>query len=149
MPRISPGWLALREPADAAARAADLIQHLPAAERWVIHDLGAGTGAMARWLAPRVPGPRPWVLHDRDPDLLEIAATDLAGADTVESDITRLDACDLAGANLVPPSALLDLLTADELALLVAAGVGAGCPVLLTLSVVGRVELEPSDPLDP
>jgi hypothetical protein len=26
--------------------------------------------------------------------------------------------------------------------------VGAGCPALLTLSVVGRVELTPSDPLD-
>jgi hypothetical protein len=29
-----------------------------------------------------------------------------------------------------------------------AACVGAGCPVLLTISVVGRVELTPADPLD-
>ena len=40
------------------------------------------------------------------------------------------------------------MLTADELAGLVAACSGAGCPVLLTLSVVGRVELTPADPLD-
>ena len=50
---------------------------------------------------------------------------------------------DLAGASLVTASALLDLLTADELAGLVAACAGAGCPALLTLSVVGRVELTP------
>ena len=40
------------------------------------------------------------------------------------------------------------MLTADELDRLVAACAGAGCPVLLTLSVVGRVELTPADPLD-
>ena len=43
---------------------------------------------------------------------------------------------------------MLDLLTGDELAGLVAVCAGAGCPVLLTLSVVGRVDLTPADPLD-
>jgi SAM-dependent methyltransferase len=159
--RVDRGWLALREPADAAARAADLVEHLgrhlPATGRRVIHDLGCGTGAMGRWLAPLLPGPQHWVVHDRDADLLEIAAADLPGpaadgaAVTVEarqSDITRLDAGDLAGATLVTASALLDLLTADELAGLVTVCAGAGCPILLTLSVVGRVELTPADPLD-
>ena len=65
-----------------------------------------------------------------------------------QSDITRLDPGDLAGATLITASALLDLLTGDELAGLVAVCAGAGCPVLLTLSVVGRVELTPADPLD-
>ena len=59
--RVSPEWLALREPADAAARSAELAErlarHLPAAGRLVIHDLGGGSGAMGRWLAPRLPGP--------------------------------------------------------------------------------------------
>jgi trans-aconitate methyltransferase len=58
--RVSAGWLALREPADAAARATDLVEHLgrqlPATGHRVIHDLGCGTGAMGRWLAPLLPG---------------------------------------------------------------------------------------------
>ena len=159
--RVSGGWLALREPADAAARALDLVEHLrrqlPATGRQVIHDLGCGTGAMGRWLAPLLPGPQHWVLHDRDTDLLQVAAADLPGpaangaAVTVEakhSDITRLAPVDLADATLITASALLDLLTEEELAGLVAVCAGAGCPMLLTLSVVGRVDLTPADPLD-
>jgi hypothetical protein len=159
--RVSTGWLALREPADAAARAGDLAevlaQGLPAADRWVIHDLGGGTGSMGRWLAPRLPGPQRWIVHDRDPDLLEVAAAERPGpgfdgaAVTVESrvsDITRLHPDDLAGASLITASALLDMLTGKELAGLVAVCAGAACPVLLTLSVVGRVSLTPEDPLD-
>jgi SAM-dependent methyltransferase len=159
--RVSGEWLALREPADAAARAPDLAEHLgrelPATGRRVIHDLGCGTGAMGRWLAPLLPGSQHWVVHDRDADLLELAAADPPGpaADgavvTVEakqSDITRLQPDDLADATLITASALLDLLTADELAGLVAVCAGAGCPMLLTLSVIGHVELTPADPLD-
>ena len=157
--RVSTEWLALREPADAVARARDLVEHLvrrlPSPGRWVIHDLGCGTGAMGRWLAPQLPGPQHWVLRDRDRDLLEIAAARSPGpaADgavvTVEarhSDITGLHPDDLAGATLITASALLDILTEEELAGLVS--VCAGYPLLLTLSVVGRVELSPPDPLD-
>ena len=43
---------------------------LPGDRPLVVHDLGSGTGSMARWLAPRLPGPQHWVLHDRDADLL-------------------------------------------------------------------------------
>jgi hypothetical protein len=159
--RVSGGWLALREPADAAARASDLVEHLrrhlPATGRRVIHDLGCGTGAMGRWLAPLLFGPQHWVVHDRDADLLEVAVADPPGpasdgaAVTLEakqSDITRLHPGDLADASLITASALLDLLTEDELARLVTVCAGAGCPMLLTLSVVGRVELTPADPLD-
>lgn len=157
MTRVSRSWLALREPADAAARAPDLIGCLPATGRHVIHDLGCGTGSMGRWLAPLRPGPQHWVLHDRDADLLEVAVADPPGpaadgqAVSVEgrqSDITRLDPSDLAGATLVTASAVLDMLTRDELARLVSVCGSAGCPTLLTLSVVGRVELTPADPLD-
>jgi SAM-dependent methyltransferase len=159
--RVSRGWLALREPADAAARAPDLVEHLaralPATGRRVIHDLGCGTGAMGRWLAPLLPGPQHWVVHDRDADLLEVAAADLprraadGAAVTVEarrSDITRLAPDDLAGATLITTSALLDLLAGDELTRLLAVCTTLGCPMLLTLSVVGRVEMTPADPLD-
>ena len=159
--RVSTEWLALREPADATARARDLVEHLgrasPVSGRWVIHDLGCGTGAMSRWLAPLLPGPQHWVMHDRDADLLEVAAADLPGpaadraavtVETKHSDITRLQPGDLAGASLITASALLDLMTGDELAGLVTVCAGAVCPVLLTVSVVGRVSLIPVDPED-
>ena len=159
--RVSREWLALREAADAAARAPDLAEQLrrrlPTAGRQVIHDLGCGTGAMGRWLAPQLPGPQHWVLHDRDADLLAIAAEDLPGeaadgaavtVETRKSDITRLDPGDLTDATLITASAMLDLLTGEELAGLVTVCAGAGCPVLLTMSVVGCVDLSPADPLD-
>jgi hypothetical protein len=154
--RVSREWLALREPADAAARATDLAERLGGRSQWVIHDLGGGTGSMGRWLAPRLPGAQHWIVHDRDAELLEIAARGAGpaadgAAVTVEarrSDITRLEAAELVGASLITASALLDMLTGDELAGLVAVCSRAGCPMLLTLSVVGRVSLVPSDPLD-
>ncbi len=159
--RVTRGWLALREPANAAARSRELAmevaRRLPAGGRHVVHDLGCGSGSMGRWLAPRLRGPQHWVLHDRDPDLLELAAAGLPGSAaggagvTVEarqSDITRLHPRDLAGATLITASALLDMLTEPELAAPVTVCAGAGCPVLITLTVVGRVELTPADPLD-
>jgi hypothetical protein len=159
--RVSPEWLDLREPADATARARDLVEHLrrhlPAAGRRVIPDLACGTGAMGRWLAPLLPGPQHWVVHDRDADLLQVAAADVPSpaadgasvvVETRRSDITQLHPDDLAGADLITASALLDLMTGNELAALIGACAGVGCPVLLTLSVAGRVDLAPADPLD-
>jgi hypothetical protein len=158
--RVSPRWLDVREAADAAARAHELVAKLRervSADRWLIHDLACGSGAMGRWLAPLLAGPQRWVLHDRDADLLEPAAVDLPGSaadgaevavETRVSDITRLDADDLAGATLVTASALLDLLTPEELTALIHASSEARCPVLFALSVTGQVQLLPSDPLD-
>lgn len=165
VPLYQPEWLELREGADAAARAPELLDPLRA---WLadpgrrtggltVHDLGCGTGSMGRWLAPRLPGPQHWVLYDRDPVLLGRAAAQApsTAADgsgvtvmTRRADLGRLTAGDLAGASLVTASALLDVLTRDEVDALVAACAGAGCPVLLALSVVGRVEFAPDDPLD-
>jgi hypothetical protein len=159
--RVSSEWLDLREPADAAARARDLVERvrrqLPATGRRVIHDLACGSGSMGRWLAPLLPGPQHWVMHDRDPDLLQVAAADAPGpaadgaAGVVEtrlSDITALRRDDFAGATLITASALLDLMTGDQLAGVIDVCAAVGCPVLLTLSVVGRAELAPADPLD-
>ncbi|MEB0303591.1 hypothetical protein QN348_22145, partial [Mucilaginibacter sp. 5C4] len=66
IPLVSPDWLALREPEDAAARSRDLA--LTAAAKIpdgpvIVHDLGSGTGSMMRWLAPLLPGPQTWILH--------------------------------------------------------------------------------------
>jgi SAM-dependent methyltransferase len=152
--RAAPDWLALREPADAAARSADLVEvlrpHLPTGGL-LVHDLGCGTGSMARWLAPLLDGPQRWVLHDRDAELLPYAAAHPPAGAAVETccdDINRLAPADLAGASLITASALLDMFTAADLARFVALCADADCPVLLTLSVVGRVELDPADPLD-
>jgi hypothetical protein len=163
VPGFDPGWLAAREPADHAARAVELAAELAgvlrrAGAELVVHDLGSGTGSLARWLAPRLPGPQRWVLHDRDPRLLELAArrtAELTDADggpvsvrTETGDLTALRAEDLAGAAAVTASALLDLLTAAEVDALAAACAGADCPVLWTLSVTGGARIDPSDPLD-
>jgi hypothetical protein len=151
--RVSPGWLRLREPADAAARSAELVERLrrrlATTGRLLIHDLGGGSGAMGRWLAPRLPGQQHWVVHDGDAGLLELAVATGPAAVTVEarrSDITRLTPDDLAGASLITASALLDLLTAEGLTRMLR--VCSGRPMLLTLTVVGRVILSPPDPLD-
>lgn len=159
--RASAEWLRLREPPDAQARATELVEELLpdlATERAMqIHDFGCGTGSMARWLAPQLGGPQHWVMYDRDAALLDLVAADPpdTAADgspvTVETrqrDITRLDPDELVGASLITASALLDMMTAEELERLVATCASAGCPTLITLSVTGRVDLTPADPLD-
>lgn len=152
----APEWLALREPADAQARATDLLDPLRAAlpeqGPLVIRDLGCGTGSQGRWLSPRLPGPQRWVLHDNDPRLLALAKEDLTGrgleVTTRQGDLTDLRAEDLAGADLITASALLDLLTAEEMNGLAAAVVEAGVPALFTLSVAGKIDLDPAEDLD-
>ncbi|HWM04148.1 MAG TPA: class I SAM-dependent methyltransferase [Actinophytocola sp.] len=152
--RFAPDWLALREDADAAARSTELLAPLRArlpAGPLVVRDLGSGTGSMGRWLAARLPGPQHWILTDRDPELLDRAAAGLPAPATTSTelrDITRLTAEDLSGTSLVTGSALLDILTEQEVAGLAAACLGAGVPALFALSVVGRVELDPADLLD-
>ena len=159
--RVSSQWLRLREPADAAARSADLatkaIGLRGGATPTVVHDLGCGSGSMGRWLAPLLDGPQHWVLHDRDADLLAVAADEpppvaadgaAVTVETRQDDLTRLGPGDLAGASLVTASALLDMLTAPELARFVTSCVEAACPVLVTLSVTGRIRLDPAHPLD-
>lgn len=146
-PVCTPEWLALREPADAAARATRLVEllrtHLPEGPL-VVRDLGCGTGSMGRWLAPLLPDPQHWILHDRDEGLLERAARGMPVGVTTETCAGDLTSAELSGTSLVTASALLDLLTVDEVERIAA----CGCPALLTLSVVGRVSLSPADPLD-
>src|SRR6476659_11157186 len=125
--RASSEWLRLREPVDAAARASELVEKvrscLPTHGEATIHDLGCGTGSMARWLAVRLPGPQHWVMYDRDDELLTLAAAqppDGASAgtpvtmETRRRDITRMELVELAGAALITASALLDVMTAAE-----------------------------------
>jgi hypothetical protein len=112
---------------------------------------------MLRWLAPQLPGPQHWISHDLDADLLAIldaapgpAAADgtLVTTETRRGDINRLRSCDLAGAALITSSAFLDLLTAAELRRLVRTCASAPCPILITMTVTGAVQLSPPHPLD-
>lgn len=158
--RADADWLALREPADAAARSVELVEalrlHLPT-DGLVIHDLGCGTGSMARWLAPQLLGRQHWVGYERDEELLSRAAAapppvSLGGRQVTTEvrlrDITHLPADDLDGASLVTASALLDMMTSEEIARMVGSIAAARCPALITLSVVGQVDLAPAHPLD-
>ena len=74
MSHFSPDWLTLREPVDIKSRSACLIGHLreqlAQKKRLRILDLGAGTGANLRYLAPRLGGEQHWRLIDNDITLL-------------------------------------------------------------------------------
>jgi hypothetical protein len=155
---VSADWLTLREEADARSRSRALASQAGALLEApvTVHDLGCGTGSMVRWLAPLLPGPQSWVLHDWNPALLAHAASapahDADGTpiviDTRVGELSAIHEDHLAGASLVTASALLDVLSHDEVAAIVRACVGAGVPALITLSVTGRVTLDPADPLD-
>ncbi len=73
-------WLSMREPFDAAARAAPLVaelrRHIPrgtSAAPFEIVDLGAGAGSNLRYLAPQLGGEQRWRLVDHDRALLHAA----------------------------------------------------------------------------
>jgi hypothetical protein len=67
-------WLALREPADFAARSATLAdamaRRLDTRDPVRVVDLGTGTGSNLRYLLDRLPPRQEWLLVDRDRRLL-------------------------------------------------------------------------------
>ncbi|MGN6220094.1 MAG: SAM-dependent methyltransferase [Microbacterium sp.] len=152
-------WLALRAPADAAARSVELAAAFAAllpSGPVELHDVGAGTGGMTRWLAPRLGGPQRWVLHDGDVGILEHldlrSVVDDAGRPvsvrTVVGHLGEFGPEGFRGAAGVTASALLDVLTRGEAERLVAACIDARVPALLALSVTGEVVLGPPDAAD-
>ncbi|WP_306369273.1 class I SAM-dependent methyltransferase [Nocardiopsis sp. CC223A] len=146
---FTPQWLAAREDADARARSRGPLAAL-AAHGTAVADLGCGTGSLARWAAPRLPGVRRWMLFDRDPRLLALAGgrIPVPRVETHLLELARLRPEDLAGATLVAASALLDVLTEEEVRSIADAVAATGLPAWFTLSVAGRVVLTPEDPLD-
>lgn len=90
MSGFSTDWLALREPADHAARAADTVAALSAYLAGLNHativDMGCGTGSNLRATSLALPVmAQSWTLVDHDPALLAAARTALsAWADTAE-----------------------------------------------------------------
>ena len=185
---FSADWLALREPADRRARSAALVDRLAAwlsgpshpagdgARPLRVLDLGCGTGANLRYLAPILAIDQRWTCLDLAPDLLRVLphrtaawATGLGMEPRPSGEgglrlqgfgatwEVRTQAFDLArgiGAlpfdpgTLVVASALLDLVSEDWLTELLRACAGARAPLLLTLTYDGRVTLDPPLPLD-
>lgn len=160
IPVVSADWLAVRGRADDAARSEALAKaaaRLAGPGPLVVHDLGSGTGAMVRWLAPRLAGAQAWVLHDADPAILSRvdarSARDGSGLPinvrTRVEHLAELPVTAFEGSSLVTASALLDVITREEASAIVTACVASGVPALFSLSVTGRVRLSPRDPADP
>lgn len=153
---FDPAWLALRSRADSAARAGELSQR---AHDWLsrrrtpgetlqLVDLGTGSGANPRHLAPQLPGPQHWRLIDHDAALLALARDACAGLRDADGEPVRIDtlACDLhapeatrfGDADVVCATALFDLVDARWLAIFAEACAQARCAALITLSVDGE-----------
>jgi hypothetical protein len=153
--RFAHDWLTLREPYDRAARSGALADRfataLGPAPRVI--DLGCGTGANLRYLAPRVAAhEQRWLCLDRDRDLLAGAdmALDRWRREAGWRGEVRFEALDLAAGldSLAPDgagvtaSALLDLTSAAWLDRLAARCRCA--PVLIALSFDGRLSWHPA-----
>lgn len=148
---FSAAWLALREPADRAARDAGLLARAAAiaGARPVILDLGCGTGSTLRAMSPHLPAETLWRLADLDADLLALAAAEAPGrASTHRLDLRDLNALPLDGATLVTASALLDLMPADWIEALAAQLLAARLPFYAVMSYDGVMEWQPPLPSD-
>ena len=140
MTGFSPDWLALREPADHAARAPDVARevfaHFASASSITLADLGCGTGSNLRAMSDHLPSRQIWRLVDWDRDLLDAARGRLIGwaddAKTADADLRlkkgaqditlHLEQADLARdfesvldrhADLVTATAFFDLVSAQ------------------------------------
>lgn len=167
MEGFSADWLALREPADHAARSVAVtravVDALPRDATLRILDLAAGTGSNLRYLtdhlAEREAGPRArrephrqvridWLLVDHDAALIaQVPKT--TGVNARCLDLATLgDRGIFDGRALVTASALLDLVSETWLRALAARCADGGAAVLFALSYDGRICCLPEDPAD-
>jgi hypothetical protein len=136
MSGFAASWLALRASADAHARSKPLARRFSRTLKpnAVIADLGAGTGAMQRWLASFLPPGIGWRLVEGDAQLL-------AQAPHRAQKIRRSLAGRIPTADAYVSSALIDLVGCSWLQSLVRAA--RGKPLLMSLAVDGRHTLAP------
>jgi SAM-dependent methyltransferase len=164
MAGFSSEWLALREPADHAARSADLtravLDAMPREAPQRILDLAAGTGSNLRYLVDAGPdrlraigasspnAETDWLLVDHDPALL----AHVAKAPNIRTrcvDLSTLDDRGLFdGRTLVTASALLDLVSEKWLRALAVRCAQARAAVLFALTYDGGIVCAPPDPDD-
>ncbi len=170
MTGFSPDWLALREPADHAARAAaiadDVFAYFSGRAAITLADLGCGTGSNLRAMAAHLPARQIWRLIDWDRNLLDAARGRLVGwAERAETegpdmrlqkaghDITlRLEQADLARdfdsvldrhADLVTATAFFDLVSAPWIDDFVAALARRRLPLYAILTYDGHEQWSP------
>ncbi len=146
------GWLALREPADRAARDPGLKARFLDLAAGEVLDLGCGTGSTFRALAPEMARPCRWRLADHDPRLLDAARQLLPQKAEIafeQLDLTDLDSLRAGPETWVSASALFDLCSAafvrDLFAHLAASGVPA---VYAALNYDGDMRWSLPHPLD-
>ena len=165
MSGFSAQWLQLREPLDRASRAVGLCKELledlalkrRQGSRVEVIDLGAGTGANLRYLAPLLGGPQEWLLVERDPSLLgagESLLRDWAPpydcpVRYLQLDLaSQLEQLPLARGALLTASALLDLVSEAWLRDLARRAAQAAAPVWFALTYDGRIDCLPAEPED-
>lgn len=177
MSGFSPIWLRLREPFDRAARSRELVTRIKrpqyATQRLV--DLGAGTGANLRYIAPLLGGRQHWTLVDDDAAVLASASLELARwarqqdlKFVLRPDTMTIEAAEfhchierrtldlsseladlpLTPACIVTASALLDLVSRAWVGALAQLCRARSATFLCALSYDGSIRLDPADPLD-
>ncbi|MFZ1118286.1 MAG: hypothetical protein WAN44_20930, partial [Propionibacteriaceae bacterium] len=158
---VDPDWLAARVAADDAARAATVSTLLPELSRYLIEaagpggtvqiiDLGAGTGANQRWLAPRLPIQQRWLHLDHNPVIsrsLPLAAETEIVDESVEA-LGELLTRSSGDRQLVSCSALLDVLTTEQIQAVCRAVIVNRVPAFFSLTVTGGLRLSPADAHD-
>ena len=114
-----------------------------------IIDLGAGTGANQRWLAPRLPFVQRWIHLDHDP---AISRSLPLPDDTmiIDGSVERRSSGSwpiAASDRLVTCSALLDVLTTAEIDAVCSAVIDNHVPALFSLTVTGALSIGPAGPV--
>lgn len=139
-------WLALRAPADDAARDRDLLHAAAAmAGDGLIADIGGGTGATFHAVSPLAPGAT-WRVIDADAALLEALPDDprLTG---VQVDLAADPAAVFEGApRLITGSAFFDLASRDWIEGFADLLAAHGAPLYSALTYDGREEWAPKPP---
>jgi hypothetical protein len=157
MSGFSTEWLTLREPYDARARNASVLDAVAAAFAGQpsirVVDLACGTGSTMRSISARLPKQQTWRLVDNDLSLLARATPLLKVSGqtvvTIPFDLARdLQAALDGPLDLVTTSSLLDLVSTDWLERLATGASAHKLPVYAALTYDGRVTFAPHDALD-
>lgn len=175
MSGFSPDWLALREPADHAARNPQLLSavgsYFAAKQSLTIVDLGCGAGSNLRGSYSALPDHQHWTLVDYDEKLLAVARERLAawadetheqGEELVLSKGGKIITVDTRQADLdkdlewvlgwqpdlVTAAALFDLTSKRWLERFAASLVSQRLPLYTVLTYDGREKWQPEHPAD-